>query len=152
MVQSIKKLWPVLIVLAFVAGRYSMPSKVEIKEVEKIVKVEVESKEKREKGTIHEIEKRRSDGSVEIERTTVYDNTEVNKKETKSSHEKTSITKMENLPDYQVGALYRLSSKDDSSNRFTVVVNRRLLGSIYGGAYVKPDSELEYGISLSVGF
>lgn len=142
----------VLIAISFVLGKYTTPSKVETIEVEKIVEVVKEQKDKKEAGIVHEKELRRTDGTVEIERTRIYANHERTATESNRVQETYKSTKTETLPNHQVSIMYQLHSKDDNTTNYKVAYQTRILSSLYAGAYVVPDSKLEYGIIISLGF
>lgn len=142
----------IIVLLAFVAGRYSGPSEVKTIEVEKIVEVTKESSDKKEIGFIHENEIKRPDGTIETKRIKIYANQNLTKKEQNSSKVNTKVAETKTLPEHQIGVLYRLYSKTDKRDSYIFTYQKRIVSSIYFGGYVKPDSQLEYGLLLSVGF
>lgn len=142
----------VALVISFLLGKYSSPSKTEIIEKEKIVEVVKENKDKKEIGVIHETELHKPDGTREVKRTTVYANQERTNTESIRDKETFKSTKTETLPNHQVSLLYRLHSKVDDKSDYTLAYQTRLFSSFYVGGYVTPDSKLEYGLILSLGF
>ena len=137
------------LVVAFVLGKYSSPTKTEVKEVIKTVTVVKEVTKKDERGTIHEKEVIRKDGTKEITRSIVYQKEESQEKESKSSTESLKISKSTNLPEHQVGLLYNLKTKDD--NKYSITYQKRIFSSLYIGGFASTDVK-EYGLSISLGF
>ena len=135
------KTWIISIVavaaLAYATGRYLQPAKVEIKEVEKIVEVI--------KRDVHTVirEVVRPDGSKEVV-TVIDDKTrETNKKE---SSKETIITNIK--PQWRVQGIADLTHL--AAPVYGVGIERRILGPVFAGAFVKANRE--YGVSVSLEF
>lgn len=153
MVQTMVKkyaIYVVALVIAFVAGKYSRPAKVEIKEVIKRELVVKEVETQQEQGTVWEKEIINKDGTREITRVKDYridTRSEVDKleRETIVKTKKTS-----NLPVHHITLLQEYN-KHLQSQDITLVYSHRIIStwSISGSVNSNLDT---YGIGLSWGF
>lgn len=138
--------YTLILLLTFLGGRYSKPTKVEIREVEKIVVRTTETQ--KETGVVHEKETRKRDGTIVIERRTDYrkeSNTDTRMSKTSIKETKTSY-----LPQFQVTTLYRLDTVEPRP-KYTLGLSYRLFGSVYLTG--QTDERLDYkGIGLTIGF
>lgn len=151
MVQSVVKNKYILALLigiiSFILGKYSNPSKIEIKEIEKVVTIEKQSSDKDEKGIVYEKEIIKEDGTKEITRTKIYQTQETIKKESFASRETFKSIKKSFLPEHQVGLLYTLKDND-----YGITYQKRIFSSLYIGGYFINGTEKQYGLNVSLGF
>ncbi len=152
MVQTLKKyaVYTLVLVCTFVAGIYSRPAKVEVKETIKVVTVTKEVETTKEVGVIHEKEIKRPDGTTEITRTRDY--TRVTDRTNESKTDKTSsrTETTSNLHKHQISILSKVGSSDDRS-LYTLMYSHRLFSTFYGT--VSTDTELsEFKLGLTWGF
>ena len=135
------KLWSLSLLsvaaLAYATGRYFQPAKIEIKEVVK----EIEVIKKDVRTVIREVVK--TDGSKETVTVIEDKSKETSKKE---SSKETIITNAK--PQWRVQGLADLTTL--ASPVYGVGIERRILGPIFVGGFVKANRE--YGVSVSLEF
>lgn len=134
----------VVLIVTFLAGYYSKPAKVEVKEVikEKLIV------DKHSTGTVREREFKDKDGSVKIVRRIKYDN----KESTKSEVTKESSKIETNIPNNMVTLRHKFGREPDITRRIGLEYQRRLFGTVYIGGYIQRDVNVNGGLSISLGF
>lgn len=125
------------LVVAFAAGRFSSPKKVEIKEVERVRVVKDQQVKETKKET------RLKDGTVIIE------TTKDKQTHTDKNSEKKTEKSVESRANYRVGLIYKPTMLKQSES-YGLILERRLFGEIYFGVTGSTDKTV--GLVLSIGF
>ncbi len=136
--------------VAFSIGRFSSPSKVEIKQVDRIVYQERETKEKDQNVTRTERETKLPDGTIIKEKTEVKETQTHSEKKTQGENLKISSQKVETRPSWNVGLGYEIPIEDVHRVHYSITVQRRLFSEVYLGGMVATDKTI--GIVISLGF
>lgn len=135
--------------VSYSIGRFTGPTKVETKEVEKVVYVDrvVKDIDKDVQTTTKVTTK--PDGTKVVE-TTREDKSKIHTDENKSgASEVTRETKTEDRPDWRLGAFYKPYMLNRNME-YGAVIERRVLGEVYAGVMV--DNDRSVGFVVTVGF
>jgi hypothetical protein len=139
-----------VILVSYSIGRYSSPAKVEIKEVERVVYKENESKDRNLNSNEHYIETVRPDGTIIKERIKIKEYQTRTDRSSESERESSKEKLIENRPDWSFGLVYEPIVPGFQEERYTGIIERRILGEIYLG--LAGSSEGTFGLSFSIGF
>jgi hypothetical protein len=152
LVSAVNKWVFVLIValVSFSAGKFSSPTKVETREVERVV-----YRDRTIKDVAKDVIKRttvvtKPDGTVTRE-TIVEDRSKAHSDSTsEGSSEKSVLTKVDSRPDWRIGGIFKPDVYGFQTYEYAVTLERRIIGEVYAGLSVSSDKTL--GIVLSIGF
>lgn len=137
-----------ILVAVFVAGRFSSPKEVEIKEVEKVVYKERETTEEDKKTRSTRRETINTDGSRTIEVIRETDKKSRTDSQIETESERVSEGRTVNQSNWSLG-LYR------GSESFSATLDRRIYGGLFLGVYGRSDLTLnnrEFGVGLRIEF
>lgn len=144
MVSHLKKFGVlILVALAFYSiGRFTGPTKVETKEVVKVVYKERVTRDRE----TSERETHLPDGTVVKERETRT----VTDRNRSADSETSKETKTTNRPDWRLNGGYIPAISGFQQTRYTLGIERQIIGEIYAG--VVATSDKTFGITISIGF
>ncbi len=146
-----KQLIAILVIaLAYLAGRYSSPSEVEIREVEKIVYKESKSKDQNENIKKHKKKTVLPDGTIIEEEISEKEKETRTKTETQIDQEKESYSKITNRPSWSVGLVYEPAIKGFQQVHYTGLIEKRMFGEVYLG--LAGSDEGTFGLVFRLGF
>lgn len=142
--SAVKKVGVLIVVaLAFYSiGRFTGPTKIEVKEVQKVVYKE---RVRRDRET-SERETHRPDGTVvkERETRTVTDrNRDVDSETSKE-------TKTTSRPNWRINGGYIPAIQNFQETRYQLGIERQIIGEIYAGVIATSDKTV--GVTISIGF
>ena len=137
-----------IVICAFLVGKYSSPSRTEIKEVEKIVYQDTISKDTDVQIETKTIETLKPDGSIVRETVEVKTDKSQIKRESQLNSEKLNIDIKENRPNWMLGLGYDPPLKQKES--YNLDLQTRVIGEIYAG--LSFSSNRTVGLKLSIGF
>ncbi len=138
-----------LLLAAYTTGRFSGPSKVEIKEVEKIVYRESETKDRNLNSNETSKETRLPDGTVIIEKIKNKEYETRSERNTSTQSERILEKKTEARPNWHMGVVYEPAIMETQAVRYTGLIERRIMGEFYIG--LSGSSEKTVGLSFSLG-
>lgn len=141
-----------LIIIAFVLGMYSRPAEIKTKVVEKVVTVEKEIKKDKTKIVKKEVITKDKDGNLKIVRDYTQDTTTYENKKSETEIEKKSESSTSNHFNNLISLHRQFSNTDQINHGFILGYQRRLFSSLYVGGYVQPDKDINYGLSITLGF
>lgn len=137
------------LILGSSIGYFSNHSKVETKEVEKIIYIEKQSQEQNRDQKITRKKTKTPDGTIVTE--TTVENKESNKssKESVLVSEHSKETKITSRPDYRIGLIYK-PLLPNQNQEYQIMFEKRIFGEIYLG--LSGSSNKTFGISVGIGF
>lgn len=140
----------IAMVAAFSVGKFLTPAKVEIREVEKIVKQESE-KRNEDKRIIKVVrETIRPDGTIVKETRQEKESSTQTERDSTEQTERLKEEIRENRPDYRVGVVYHPDIDTIQTDNYSLTLERRLFSQVFMGVLVGIDKTI--GVSLSFGF
>jgi hypothetical protein len=137
-------------VAAFSVGRFTGPTKIQIKEVEKTStkQSQTTNQDKKQSRTIKET--RLPDGTV-IKETRVDKETSTETKTKSASSKETSKEETrESRPSYRLGVIYWPNLKGVQLDNYAVTLETRIVSELYAGVVAGLDKTI--GLSVSLGF
>ena len=141
----------VLIAVAYSVGRYTGPTKVEVKEVEKVVYQERVKKDSERTVERNIRETTLPDGTVIKEILQTRNTKTKTDTDTSSTKESVSTSSITNRPSWRVGLGFDPSIPSiQEGPHYSLRVERQIISELYIGVQV--DSRKQAGISLSIGF
>lgn len=140
----------ILLAVAYTAGRFTGPKKVEIKEVERVVYKEREQSTKDKHVTTVKREETKPDGTKVKETTRTVDERTETDRGREINTVKETIKVVSNRPDWRLSVAYIPNIPTYQTEVYRFDLQRRIIGEIYAGVQV--DTNKTIGLSISIGF
>lgn len=154
MVQTVNKrqimVAIVLVATSYSVGRFTGPTKVEVKEVEKVVYQERVKKDSERTVERNIRETTLPDGTVIKEVLQTRNTKTKTDSDTSAVRESSSSQTTTNRPDWRIGLGYNPTIPSFQEQSYSFRLERQLIGELYAG--VQLDSRRQVGFSLSIGF